>query len=83
VKTFHSHNIHRFIKGPSLWKVIKGAKLPTIVEQLVKVDYHDTQKYDDWWNDEVELSDGIIEGSNKNSETSVEHLYDEPSSDSE
>jgi len=61
---------------------LKGLKGPSIIEQLVKVDYHDTQEYD-YWNDEADLSPGVNEGQRNNSETSLEHLYDDPASDTE
>lgn len=60
---------------------MRGSKGPTIIDQLVKVDYHDTQEYD-YWNDEADLSPGLNEGQH-NSETSLEHLYDDPVTDSE
>ena len=37
----------RIIKGPSLWDVVRGKNGPTILEQLISVDYHEKPAYDE------------------------------------
>ena len=38
--------LFRVIKGHSLWDVVRGKKGPTILEQLISVDYHEHPAYD-------------------------------------
>ena len=83
-KTYnHFYNLlFRIIKGPSLWDVVRGKKGPTILEQLISVDYHEqpTYEYLDEDLDCIPSGNSVIRDISRKapSEGSLGHSSDDP-----